>query len=380
MTHPFKLQVEGWRGISHSYALVNQFQLLEWAKSPHIQLSHLDKPFFFDNWGKTRNPAGLFEQDQALIDKLAPSDEFDGVFRIYSPFNLDPVPGKRVGVFMVTEFGLDVTTTPLQNIPQFVGEGGFIATPSRWSFERLVANGIPEAAIQIVPHSVDSRYFAPASAPTIQQQRQALGFQPHEVLLLNVGTQHWAKGMDLLLRASAMARKVRKDLRLVLKDQRNTYSTNTEEFVVQTLKEHDLLSDEVIQAITMIPVNLSLSELNALYNMADAYVSPYRAEGYNLPVREALACLTPVIATRGGATDDFLAGPLVTQIGGVRHENHPLKQEIPVNAFIEPDLAELTARLLLSQRKPIPPESALSVQSDWSVATAAINQRLGLPA
>ena len=70
----------------------------------------------------------------------------------------------------------------------------------------------------------------------------------------------------------------------------------------------------------------------------------------------------------------------MTQIGGVRHENHPLKQEIPVNAFIEPDLAELTARLLLSQRKPIPPESALSVQSDWSVATAAINQRLGLPA
>lgn len=380
MTHPFKLQVEGWRGISHSYALVNQFQLLEWAKSPGIQLSHVDKPFFFDNWGKTRNPAGLLQQDQDLIDQLAPAEDFDGLFRIYSPFNLDPVPGKKVGVFMVTEFGLDVTTTPLHKIPEFVGEGGFIATPSRWSLERLVANGIPESAVQIVPHSVDSRYFAPASAPTIQAQRQSLGFEPHEVLLLNVGTQHWAKGMDLLIRAFAIARKVRKDLRLVLKDQRNTYSTNTEEFVVQTLKEHDLLSDEVIQAITMIPVNLSLSELNALYNMADAYVTPYRAEGYNLPAREALACLTPVIATKGGATDDFLSGPLVTQIGGVRHENHPLKSEIPVNAFIEPNLAELTARLLLAQRKPLMSVETDQAASNWSVATMAINKRFGLQA
>jgi glycosyltransferase involved in cell wall biosynthesis len=51
--------------------------------------------------------------------------------------------------------------------------------------------------------------------------------------------------------------------------------------------------------------SLDQSQLRALYGVADAYVSPYRAEGFNLPVLEAMACGTPVIVTGGGATDDF---------------------------------------------------------------------------
>jgi glycosyltransferase involved in cell wall biosynthesis len=43
-----------------------------------------------------------------------------------------------------------------------------------------------------------------------------------------------------------------------------------------------------------------------LYQAADAYVSPYRAEEFNIPVLEAAACGLPVICTAGGATDDFV--------------------------------------------------------------------------
>jgi glycosyltransferase involved in cell wall biosynthesis len=35
------------------------------------------------------------------------------------------------------------------------------------------------------------------------------------------------------------------------------------------------------------------------------YVSPYRAEGFNLPVLEAMACGLRCVVTGGGATDDF---------------------------------------------------------------------------
>jgi len=40
-----KLLVEGWRGINHSYAMVNQYQTLEFAKS-NVDLYHNDVPFF----------------------------------------------------------------------------------------------------------------------------------------------------------------------------------------------------------------------------------------------------------------------------------------------------------------------------------------------
>ena len=38
---------------------------------------------------------------------------------------------------------------------------------------------------------------------------------------------------------------------------------------------------------------------------ADVYVSPYKAEGFNLPVLESMALGVPVIVTSGGPTDDF---------------------------------------------------------------------------
>ena len=38
---------------------------------------------------------------------------------------------------------------------------------------------------------------------------------------------------------------------------------------------------------------------------ADVYVSPYHAEGFNLPVLEAVACGIPVVVSAGGSTEDF---------------------------------------------------------------------------
>jgi glycosyltransferase involved in cell wall biosynthesis len=42
-----------------------------------------------------------------------------------------------------------------------------------------------------------------------------------------------------------------------------------------------------------------------LMRAADCYVTPYLAEGFNLPVLEAAACGAPIICTAGGPTDEF---------------------------------------------------------------------------
>jgi glycosyltransferase involved in cell wall biosynthesis len=101
----------------------------------------------------------------------------------------------------------------------------------------------------------------------------------------------------------------------------------------------------------LISGHLNLAQLNALYNAADAYVTPYRAEGFNLPALEAQSCGTPVVATRGGATDDFLNGDRYHPIGGVLIENASLKEHLTLNAYVEPDGEHLVDVLTKMGRK-----------------------------
>ncbi len=64
-----------------------------------------------------------------------------------------------------------------------------------------------------------------------------------------------------------------------------------------------------------------------LYQAADLYVSPYSAEGFNMPVLEAMACGLPAVCTAGGPTDDFVGDDCAARVraqvvetgGGYRH-------------------------------------------------------------
>lgn len=81
-----------------------------------------------------------------------------------------------------------------------------------------------------------------------------------------------------------------------------------------------------------------MSKMSALYQAADAYVSPYRAEGFNLPVLEAAACGVPVICTGGGSTDDFttesFARRIDSRLCGVQMEGE-------TGSFLEPAVDHL---------------------------------------
>jgi glycosyltransferase involved in cell wall biosynthesis len=53
------------------------------------------------------------------------------------------------------------------------------------------------------------------------------------------------------------------------------------------------------------------SELAALYRGARCLVFPSLYEGFGLPVLEAMACGTPVVTSRGGATEEVAGGAAV---------------------------------------------------------------------
>jgi glycosyltransferase involved in cell wall biosynthesis len=369
---PLRLLVKGWRGISHSYALVNQFQMLHWRRHGLAEINPTDMPFIMAHWANGENSAGFNPEDLELIQASGSVQDADAVYQIYAPLHLEAHATLPTLTFAVTEFGLGNKDVDANKIRQYAAQGGRIHTPSQWSKRRLVANGIPDDIIHVVGHAVDANYFHQLSASQIEENRSNLGFQPEDVVLLNVGTHHWNKGLDVLIKAFARARQTNKHLKLLLKDQRSTYLVNSESYVQQVLSEVGLLDQELISSIRMISGHLTLAQLNALYSVADAYVTPYRAEGFNLPALEAQACGTPVIATQGGATDDFLSHTTTSAISGTLIENSHLKDDLPVNAYIEPSLEQLTQVLQGVQRKAVHAQGG-AVQT-WAAVCRQLNR------
>ncbi len=368
---PLEIQIEGWRGISHSYALVNQFQILHWKKSGSARINHVDMPFVMAHWAKGENSAGFNESDLNLIENISETIEPKAVYRIFAPFGLDTPVNLPTVTFAVTEFGLNSDNYDQNQVNKYASAGGKIHTPSQWSKKRLMASGMPEEIIHVIPHSADKDYFFPMDAATVTQNRQVLGYTSDDIILLNVGTHHWNKGLDVLITAFANARQKNKRLKLLLKDQRSTYLMNSDSYVQQTLKDIGINDPEIIDSIRLLSGHLNLAQLNSLYNIADAYLTPYRAEGFNLPALEAQTCGTPVIATSGGATDDFLDRTKNILIEGQFVENAALKDDLKINAYIEPNLEHLIQTLETTDSNAS--RIGVSDQFSWLDACTKIN-------
>lgn len=324
------LRVEGWRGVSHSFAMVNQHQLLAWQAHGGVALQHADLPFFRPHWNAGRHDPGLAPAQRAQLASLPPPDgrRPDAIYRIAFPADVSPARAEGVPQFsfMVCEYGLprSYLAAGLARPAELLRDIDRVVTPSHWARAHLVRHGLPEQQVLVVPHGVDTEAFAAPDAAEREALRQAFGFGPGHVVFANVGIPTWNKGVDTLLVAFARVRARHPNARLVLKNHRSLYGLSADPVFQGVARAHPgLLTPEVMASIFLIEHNLGQAELRALYACADAYVSPYRAEGFNLPVLEALACGTPVIVTAGGPTDDFCPDGLALRVPSVRRATAP---------------------------------------------------------
>lgn len=317
-----RILITGWRGVSHSLAMVNQHQILAFSRRSDVKLFHADMPWAMAHWNRQDHNSGFSDQDTALIDGLQaiPEREADCVYRICSPlFPPDPQARKTVS-FAVTELGYERSNLHDPEVPLSAYTRGEnrIVTPSRWARDRLIDFGFDEERVRVVRHGVDLAINRPATLDELLVQRKTLGIPNDAVIFLNVGVPTWNKGIDLLLRAFATIFRDHRNIHLILKDARGLYGLPIDTVLKSVNAAYPgLLSADVLNAIHVIPVNLSQADLCHLYGFVDWYVSPYRAEGFNLPVLEAQACGTPVIVTSGGATDDFCNTDAAWKIPGV---------------------------------------------------------------
>jgi len=379
-----KLSIEGWRRINHSYAMVNQYQMLALGKLG-LNFCHHDLPFFRADWSPQKNFCGFNESAIDYLNAVAEYEDrqvIDVTYRISYPYRLYPSKSELLFVFGTSEFQI-ITEDMLFKDGMKVKNSDRplkIVTPSNWSKVGFLNSGFRDEQILVVPHGVDLSIFRPLDSGSREQYRNALGANPDSFIILSVGAMTENKGIDILLAAYLRLKGKYPQIKLVLKDQSNLYGFSANELINQYCNNNgiNLASRELANATSgffVISENLNLNQLNGLYGAADCYVSPYRAEGFNLTPLEAAAAGIPIIVTEGGSTDDYA------------HESFALKIEaskknIDGRSFLEPNLESLIEQLTtLIEKK----DTSLSTQNaidfiekkfTWDVVTRKLTKEL----
>jgi len=97
---------------------------------------------------------------------------------------------------------------------------------------------------------------------------------------------------------------------------------------------------------------MSAAQLRSVYAAADALVSPYKAEGFGLPIVEAMAMGLPVIVTREGPAKDFVTDDYGITIPAVETDAEMTVPTVMPPKLLEPDLEALVNALKFAREHP----------------------------
>jgi glycosyltransferase involved in cell wall biosynthesis len=249
------------------------------------------------------------------------------------PPEFDPASAGPAVAILPWEFG----APPREWVERARAQLDRVWVPSEYVRRGFVESGMPPALVEVVPNGVDLEAFSD------EGPRRPLGAEAGCTFLF-VGGTTWRKGIDLLIEAWRQAFDPDDNVLLVVKDfgAETFYRGQTRGDRVQALAK-----DPGVAPVLYVGDDLARSELPSLYRAADVLVAPYRAEGFCLPVLEAMACGVPAIHTAGPSAE--FSGPEHGWPLEPRRIPLPADAGLPELAgkgfALEPDLDELVAAL-----------------------------------
>jgi glycosyltransferase involved in cell wall biosynthesis len=172
------------------------------------------------------------------------------------------------------------------------GEAAFHTAVSRSALDTVEHFTGPSAKLRVIPNGVDGTIFTPLPE----------GRQPDPSQIVYVGRIHRVKGVDVLLRAMRRLIDQRPHLRLVLVGGGFPYRG----YQIEEESLRALAADLGLGWRVEFTGGQPPGEVARIMRESAVLVLPSRAESFGSVLVEALACGTPVVATRCGGPEDIV--------------------------------------------------------------------------
>lgn len=286
-----KIKIVGWSGLNQSYSIIAETYTKSIMNIPGVSLYFSDYEYYNKKWVKQRT---------TIFDKMPKPEEneiYDITIRFIYPYNLIPDPKSlHTLVFMTCEFNCVTDYIDTYDICDNV----WIMTPSEYSKKGIINSGIDENKIMVVNHCYD--YVE--SPMTKEQLRAKYNIPKNDYVYYHNSAMTSNKNVISIIECFETVYRENKNITLFLKGLDNTYGSKNKLIeMIQYMKTMMQITCE--NKIFYIGDDVSDKEICEYYKLSDCYVSPFFAEGFNLPVLEALCHGLQVICTQGGPPDEF---------------------------------------------------------------------------
>lgn len=308
-----RINFEGSLFVHHSLGMVNRELLVELIKNPEFDIRSIR--FEPDQFVPESNSKYASLQNISQTPHEHPHLQ---IRHHWPPRFTKPSNGKLVVIFP-WEYG----SLPMEWRDQMKLHADEIWVYSSYLKKCYEQSGLPPEMVHIVPPGIDCDLFNP-NAPELPLFTELKG---KRFCFLYNGGVTLRKGTDILVNAYLNAFTANDNVCLIIKD---SFSYGKE----LATKIQSLSTRTDIAKIHYVLQNFKHEELPSLYRSCDCYVHPYRAEGFGLPVAEALSCGKPVITTEHGSTSDFIN----SQTGFLINSTIEYMKERSVSGFATVDL------------------------------------------
>ncbi|MGI8492831.1 MAG: glycosyltransferase family 4 protein [Acidimicrobiales bacterium] len=348
---PLEVQVQGPFESSYSLAATNRALAVGLSHVPGHSLSIFPTEGPGDYEPREEDLAGIPEA-AALYKRAADVRYPDVVIRQMWPPRVIDSPGAITCEYFAWEESL----VPPEMVDDFNRYLDGIAATSRFVEEALRRSGV-HVPIRVIGNGVerpDPR--GSISCPELEGLRSCR--------FLNIGSGFPRKGVDVLLEAFFAEFDGTDDVTLILKTFPNPHN-GVGDLLARLRREHPNPPD-----VRWLDTDVTNGELAGLYNLATCVVHPARAEGFGLPVAEAMAARIPVISVAHSGLSEFVSEDTAVTIP-FSTERTRTHLSVPGSTWAAPDRPALQSAMRALSESPDSP----AIRKRVEAAAALINSR-----